>query len=99
MDVREILRQLRAGESERAISRSMGIDRATVKRYRTWAQHKGLLAENLPPIEELERLLKESLAIKAAPQNVSSVEPYRKLVEELREQGVNIKTVWYRLKE
>jgi transposase len=99
MDVREILHQLRAGESERAISRSMKVDRATVKRYRAWAQQQGLLGENLPPVEELERLLKESLAVKATPQNVSSVEPYRQMVEELRERGVNIKTVWNRLKE
>ena len=87
MDIREILRQIRAGESERAISRSMKVDRATVKRYRAWAEQNGLLAEKLPPIEELERLLKDSLAEKAGPQNVSSVEPYRALVEDLRGQG------------
>lgn len=99
MDVREILRQIRAGESERAISRSLKIDRATVKRYRVWAQEKGLLEEKLPPVEELGRLLKENMVEQAAPQNVSSVEPYRQMVEDLRKQGVNIKTVWYRLKE
>jgi transposase len=75
----------------------MKIDRDTVRRYRAWAQQKGLL--ELPPIEELGRLLKESIAERAAPQNVSSVEPYRTMVEDLRGQGVNIKTVWYRLKE
>jgi transposase len=99
MDVREILCQFRAGESERAISRSLKIDRATVKRYRAWAQQQGLLAEKLPPVEELEKLLRDSIGVKPAPQNVSSVEPYRAMVEDLREQGVNIKTVWYRLKE
>ena len=99
MDVREILRQMRAGESDRAVSRSLKVDRATVKRYRAWAKEEGLLDGALPPIEALEKLLTESQGVKAPPQNISSVEPYRELVEELRSQGVNIKTVWYRLKE
>jgi transposase len=34
MDVREILRQIRAGESDRAIGRNLKINRATVKKYR-----------------------------------------------------------------
>jgi transposase len=99
MDIREIVRQLRAGESDRAITRSLKIDRATVKRYRVWAEREGLLTGNLPSPESLERRLKDSLGTVAVPQNVSSVEAYRTQVVELRERGVNIKTVWRRLKE
>jgi transposase len=99
MDIREILRQLRAGESDRAISRSMKLDRATVKRYRAWAEREGLMTGALPTPEALEKRLKESLGSVAVPQNVSSVEPYRTQVVELRERGVNIKTVWRRLVE
>jgi response regulator of citrate/malate metabolism len=43
MDVREILRQLRAGESDRAIGRNLKVNRATVKKYREWAEGEGLL--------------------------------------------------------
>ena len=39
MDVREILRQLRAGESDRAIGRNLKVNRATVKKYRASSVH------------------------------------------------------------
>ena len=38
MDIQELLRQLRTGDSNRHIARQMRIDRRTVKRYRQWAQ-------------------------------------------------------------
>src|SRR5271165_6967989 len=84
MDIHEIVRQLRAGESDRAISRSLKIDRATVKRYRTWAEKEGLLLDALPSLDVLEGRLKNSFGLEAVPQNVSSVEPYRTQVVELR---------------
>jgi len=99
MDIREILRQIAAGESDRAISRNMRVDRGTVKRYRSWAKQEGLLSGELPSIEALEQRLKAGLTTVAVPQNQSSVEAYRAQVVELREQGVNIKTVWRRLVE
>jgi DNA-binding CsgD family transcriptional regulator len=34
MDIREMLRQIQAGESDRAIQRAMGINPRTVKKYR-----------------------------------------------------------------
>jgi FixJ family two-component response regulator len=35
MEIREILRQIRAGESDHAIRRNLGVHRTTVKKYRT----------------------------------------------------------------
>ena len=99
MDIREILRQIEAGESDRAIGRNLKVDRATVSRYRHWAEQEKLLAGELPSIEELGQRLKEGLPAAAVPQNVSSVEEYRAIVIELRERGVNVKTVWRRLVE
>jgi transposase len=99
MDVREMLRRLRKGQSDRALARAMGIDRKTVGRYRTWAGELGLLEGPLPPLEELSRLMQETLKNEPPPQNVSSVEPYRELVQRLRREGVEIAAIYQRLME
>lgn len=99
MDIRDILRRIRRGQSNRAIAREIGIDRKTVGRYHDWAQEQGLLAGELPGLDELQRLVEESLNSAAPPQNKSSVEPYRALVVKLRQQGVEIAAIHERLKE
>jgi transposase len=99
MDIREILRRLQKGESARAVAKAMGINRKTVGRYRSWAVEQGLLEGALPSLEELQQLLHETLNSKAPPQNVSSVEPYRALVEKLHKEGVEIAAIRERLKE
>jgi len=99
MDIREALRRMRKGQSDRAVGRAMSVDRKTVGRYRSWAADQGLLAGPLPPLSELHRLLKETLNSPSAPQNVSSVEPYRELVVDLRKKGVEIAAIHERLSE
>ena len=99
MDIREVMRRLRKGQSDRAVARAMGINRKTVGRYRTWAAEQGLLDGPLPPLGELHRRLKETLQSPSPPQNVSSVEPYREVVEKLRQEGVEIAAIHERLKE
>jgi transposase len=99
MDIREILRRIRQGQSDRAIARETGINRKSIGRYHTWGQEQGLLDGELPSLDELQRLVEESLNNGAPPQNESSVEPYRALVIELRRQGVEIAAIYERLKE
>ena len=99
MDIREILRRIRQGQSDRAIARELGINRKTIGHYHTWAQERGLLNGELPGMDELQRLVEESLSNDAPPQNESSVEPYRALVIKLRRQGVEIAAIYERLKE
>ena len=99
MDIREIINRVRAGNSGHQISRELGIDRRTVKRYREWAKEQGLLEGEMPPIEELQRRLAESMAELKPPQTVSSVEPYRELVEKLLAEKVAVKAIYERLKE
>jgi transposase len=99
VEVREILRQLRGGYSNRKIAKMLSIDRKTVATYRTWAQEQGLLEGPLPPRGELHRLLEETLKSPAPPQNVSSVAPYEAVVRKLRAQGVEIAAIYDRLKE
>ncbi len=99
MDVRAVLVQVQQGASNRRISRNLKIHRQTVKSYRQWAEAQGPLTGELPLIEGLQRLAKEALATSPPPQNRSSVEPHREVVEKLRDEGVEIAAIWQRLQE
>jgi len=99
MDIRELLRHLRATDSDRAVQRDTGIDRRTVQRYRSWATQQSLLSGPLPALEDLQRLVHQTLTTPAPPQMVSSVEPFRAQVVELRAQGTEMVAIWERLKE
>jgi transposase len=99
MDIREILRHLRKNQSNRAAARALGINRKTVKRYRTWAAEQGLLEGQLPSLGELHCLLDATFKTTPPPQNVSSVESYRELVVKLRKANVEIAAIYERLKE
>src|SRR5262249_11405461 len=99
MDIRDMLMRVRAGDSYRRIERDTGIDRRTVKSYREWAAGQGLLRGELPPIEQLQTLLEQTRPEKLPPQNGSSVESYRAVVEPLVSQQVEIAAIRERLKE
>jgi transposase len=99
MDIREMLRYLQRGQSDRAVAEALGIDRKTVGRYRTWAVEQGLLGGALPSLSKLQRLVEETLGSTRPPQNTSSVEPYRQVVVKLRQAGVEIAAIAQRLKE
>lgn len=99
MDIRELLRHIRVTPSDRQVHQALGVDRRTVKAYRTWAATQGLLDGPLPPPEELQRLVAETLSSPPPPQVVSTVEPYRAVVIELRQAGTEISAICQRLKE
>ncbi len=99
MDIREVLRRLRKGQSDRAVAKTLSIDRKTVGRYHSWAAEQGLLEGSLPSLSELQQRVQETLNNHSPPQNVSSVESYRELVEKLRRDGVEIAAIHERLKE
>jgi transposase len=99
MDVRAMLRHLQEGESDRAVARALHVSRKTVRRYRKWAEERGVLDGPLPSLSELQSMVEAALGSPGPPQNVSSVEPYRELVVTLRKQGVEIAAIWERLKE
>jgi hypothetical protein len=98
LDIREILRRVRLGESDRAIVKGLGVSRKTVRKYRQWAEQAGLPAGELPPTEQLSALLQTSLPEASPPQVSSSVEPYRELVVRWREQGLECQAIWQRLR-
>ena len=97
MDIREILMQLRAGISQRQIAQAVGLNRRTVKKYKAWAERHGLLEEELPSLEALQALLDRTMPEPEPPQNVSTVEPYRAVVEKLVKEGVEVQAIYQRL--
>jgi len=99
MDIRALIMHLRAGISGRKIEEELGINRRTVKKYKAWAEERGLMSGALPPLDELQAMLGESMPEPAVPQNISSVEPYREVVKKLVEAGVEMKAIHQRLKE
>ena len=99
MDIREILLHIRAGSSNRQVERDTKIDRRTIKRYKDWAKTQGLLEGPLPSLEELQVLADQTVPKQTPPQNVSSVAPYRDLVEQLVKENVEIAAIKCRLEE
>jgi transposase len=99
VDIRELLRHMRSNRSDRGVQRETGVDRRTVKEYRAWARQQGLLEGPLPPLEELQALVKQTLGSAPPPQNVSSVEGYRAVVAQLVKEGTEVAAIWQRLKE
>lgn len=99
MDIRELLRQYRAGEGDRAIHRNLKIHRQTVAKYRAWAEEHNLLEGDLPGVEELQQMLEATLPETPPPQNLSTVEPYRDLVTRWRQENVEIAAIHQRLQE
>jgi transposase len=99
MDIRAILTHIQKGSSNRQIGRDLNVDRRTVKRYRDWAEDQGVLEGVLPDIEVLQGLLEKTMLDRQAPQNMSSVEPYRELVEKMVKEKVEAKAIYHRLEE
>lgn len=99
VDIRELILRIRRCKSDRAVQRATGVHRQTVKRYRAWAAEQGLLEGSLPPLPDLEQLVRRTLPETAPPQNVSSVAPYRELVNQLHKEGVEMTAIWLRLQE
>ena len=99
LDIRELIRQLQAGQSARHIARNMQLSRVTVGKYRTWAMTHDLLNHALPTAEELARLLAQDQVLHPAVSTISSVEPYRAVVIDLRQRGLEMMAVFQRLRD
>ncbi len=98
MDLHELLRRLRAGETRAAISRAMNLSVNTVKEYRRWAEAQGLLADALPDLATLERLRQQTYhPHRQRPPNESSMEGYRSEIADLVKQGYQPRAIWHLL--
>ncbi len=99
MDVREMMRLMRKGYSNRKIAEVLRLNRKTVDKYRQLADRIGSLEGDLPELADLEAELKAQMPERQPPQNISSVEPYREFVTKLHKQGVEIAAIRQRLIE
>jgi hypothetical protein len=75
LDIRELLRYLHQGQSERAIQDALGLGRRTIRKYKRWAKAQGLLSGPLPELAEIEARL-QATQPPPVPQTTSSVAPY-----------------------
>jgi transposase len=94
--ISDIVYRLRRGQSERAIAKDVGHSRNTVRHYHNVAREKGYLdlGRGVPEPDEL---LRELGPAPSAPVIVSTVEPYRTVVEELLKANVEMTTIHSRL--
>jgi len=96
LDVREMLRRLRLGESARAVARGMTVSRNTVRGYAEWFRAQGLLpgdAANLPSAEELAaQLARATVAATPEPKLMA----YRDELAELLGMRLQVKVAWQR---
>jgi transposase len=96
--LRDLIRRLRAGESERRISRDMRISRPTVHKYHKLANQQGYLEKDavIPDDETLRKVLGPG---PKPPKIASSLEPYGEVVKTLRKQEVEMVAIWQRLRD
>lgn len=99
LDVRELIRRVRAGQKDRAIARDIGVARKTVAKYRKLATERNLLDGELPSASELERLLQSKVPESSLPSQPWKAAPYQTVIEKLRSEGVEIKAIHERLRE
>jgi transposase len=99
LDVREMVRRMRLGESVRRIARDMGVNRETVARYRKIAREEGwLTGSNMPSTEVMDaRLAVRDPRPVMGPK--PGIEPHRDKVAELRRKGVEVMAIWQLLRE
>ena len=101
MNLHELLRRLRAGESRNAIVRAMHVSPHTVAKYYRWAVAQQLLSGPLPDLTTLEALRLQTLDTQRPERhpNASSLEPYRTEISDLLERGRETMTIWRTLKQ
>ena len=95
LDVREMLRRLRLGESARAVAKGLGVSRNTVREYVAWFEAEKLLpgdAASLPPAAELHERLARAEPVQAPPRLLA----YRDEIGELVGAGLQVKVAWER---
>jgi transposase len=101
MNLHELLRRLRAGESRNAIVRAMHVSPHTVAKYHHWAEAQGLLSGPLLDLATLDALRAQTLGANRPQRhpNESSLDAYRAEISELLDHGRETMTIWRILKQ
>ena len=93
LDIRELVRRLRLGESDREVAQGVGVNRRTVIKYRKLAQTEGWLDRpEVPGPEEIGVRL-DALAPAPVPVAPSSAEAHRETILALRKKGVEVQAI------
>ena len=99
LDIGEMVRRFRLGETDRRIAKDLEVSRNTVAGYRVWAGAQGLLARDaLAEPSTIDQLVKSS-SPPAVPGPSSVVEPFRQLVVDKRKDGVEMGALLQILRE
>jgi transposase len=96
LDVREMLRRFRLGQSTRQIARDLGTSRNTVRGYLAWFREKGFLDGDpavLPEAAELAAHLAQATSETGPPPTLA---PYRDEIAGLVGLGLQLKVAWER---
>lgn len=99
LEIAEVVRLLRAGESDRRIVELLGLNRRTVAKYRIWANEQGLLEGTLPAARTIQELLDQTLPKVVPPQQTSTVAAYQDEIVQMRKRGMEIAAIRTRLEE
>jgi transposase len=96
--LKDIIYRLRSGDSERRISRDLGISRPTVHKYKIMAEMQGFLdcERDLPKVNQLEDVLGPA---PQPPKKPSTLEPYHEAIARMIDQGIEMTAMWQRLRE
>jgi len=99
LEIRELIRRVQLGETDRQIARDLQVSRKTVKKYREWAQRQDLGSGALPDAAALQAQLKATLPVNPPPVVPSKVAPFRDQVIALRQRGVECRAIFDILRE
>jgi transposase len=99
MDLVELVRLLRAGASDRTLTRVLRHNRRTVVKYRVWAEQQGFLAGEAPTAALLQRAHTASFPVVPPPQQRSSVAAYQEEIAAYRARGLEAAAIRARLEE
>ena len=99
LDIRELIRRLQLGETDRQIARDVQVSRKTVSKYRMWAKRHDVLTAPLPDPATLQAQLKTTMPVSTPPTTPSKVTPFRDRVVALRQRGVECWAIYDILRE
>lgn len=98
--IEEIVHRLRQAQSERSIARDLGLARETIRRYGRLAEDRGFLSGDgaaAPSLPEIAAGIEASYVRRRT--NISSVEPYRSIVEGMLESHAEATAIHRRLRQ
>lgn len=98
LDVRELMRRVQAGETDRTIARGLEVARKTVAKYRAWAVREGWVDGPLPALDELDARVRALLAGSNLPVTPFKAEPFREMIVAQRAEGVEVQAIFQRLR-